>query len=279
MPLVALVNQLHAGSFHKQTGRAQQDWGESSLAPAWRSIHSLLLAEASRFVKARRDPGPTGVQAMAKMLKLSSEEAYGRAERGGVAQTPLLAHALDEPLDDHVVDMLEALPPSERAYYSEEDRVVCWDAASSQLFKEVEAHYAFVGGERAQYLAYFHRELPQGMWHWDLATAVKAYAGMSAVEKKDPSKQRKLLMQCAANFAWADVRARSRLGLHGGAALSRLHAPGDRWCVAAFGENNAFTRVRTPRWMWAWAAAPPVLAAEVWDVLPSSLRERCTPGT
>ena len=149
----------------------------------------------------------------------------------------------------------------------------------SALFQEIEERYGFVGGSYEQFIRYFHRPLPKRMWHWDLACNARAVAGMSAVPKKDPQRQRKLLMQCAANFAWEDIRGHSRLGLFGGDAIARLHVTGDHWARAAFDENNAFTRVVTPRWMWAWVTAPAVLAGDVWDVIPLDLQRRCHRGT
>ena len=47
--------------------------------------------------------------------------------------------------------------------------------------------------------------------------------------------------------------------------------------LSAFDENNAFTRVETPEWMWAWCSTPPVLAAAVWDLLPEDLRRVIRP--
>ena len=38
-----------------------------------------------------------------------------------------------------------------------------------EIFRGLEEQYAFVGGEHAEYLKYFHRSLPQQMWHWDVA--------------------------------------------------------------------------------------------------------------
>ena len=55
---------------------------------------------------------------------------------------------------------------------------------------------------------------------------VSAIAGVSAVPKKD-GRQRKLLMQCSANYMFSDVRCRSKLGMLGGAALGGVHVPSD----------------------------------------------------
>ena len=54
---------------------------------------------------------------------------------------------------------------------------------------------------------------------------VKAINGVSAVKKKDPEKQRKLIMAVPANYVWCDARGREDHGLGGGGALSMLWAP------------------------------------------------------
>eukprot|EP00974_Lingulodinium_polyedra_P005679 537288-Lingulodinium_polyedra.AAC.1 len=74
-------------------------------------------------------------------------------------------------------------------------------------------------------------------------------------------------MAVVTNAQWSDPKRRRALGLHGGAALASLHVPGDRWEYAAFDADNAFTRVATPEWMWPWMAVPPLLAADVWELL------------
>ena len=67
------------------------------------------------------------------------------------------------------------------------------------------------------------------MWAWGLAGDVKSIAGFSTVLKKDPSKQRKILMACAANYWWSDARSRRALGMHGGGALAPLHVESGTW--------------------------------------------------
>ena len=130
-----------------------------------------------------------------------------------------------------------------------------------------------------EYIKYFRRPLPTQMWHWETVEAVKAIAGFSVVLKKDPSKQRKLLMQCAANYWWSDCRKRENHGMLGGVALARVHA--ETGCIAAgaLDESNAFTSVLCPPWMWGWCTAPPVVAKHLWDILPIRLTSRISPET
>ena len=111
------------------------------------------------------------------------------------------------------VMMLDALPEEERLFYVAESSVVDWSGKSQAIFDELEQRFAFIGGTLDQRLAYLHRPLPANMWQWALASQVKAYAGFSVVPKKDPSRQRKLLMVVATNYARAGVSERSRLCL------------------------------------------------------------------
>lgn len=64
----------------------------------------------------------------------------------------------------------------------------------------MEAHYGFVGGSEEEYLKYLARTDAQRLWEWDKMENVRAVAGVSAVPKKDPTQQRKLIMQVAANY-------------------------------------------------------------------------------
>ena len=67
------------------------------------------------------------------------------------------------------------------------------------------------------------------------------------------------------------------LGMHGGGALAPLHVESGSWQLGTLDESNAFSYVRTPRWMWKWFAAPPLLAGEIWPVLPRHLQRALSP--
>jgi hypothetical protein len=113
--------------------------------------------------------------------------------------------------------MLEALSYEEKCYYSSESNVVQWAGKSSVIFKELDDHFGFVGGEVTEYVAYFNRaDLPSQMWTFLLPHQVKAVGGFSTVAKKN-GKLRKLLMSCAAfmllmaakharNMDWLEAR-------------------------------------------------------------------------
>ena len=159
---------------------------------------------------------------------------------------------------------------SDRNYYAEEKNVIEWSGKSSEIFWELEERFGFLGGSFAEYLKYHHRgDLPADMWKWVSARDVKAYAGLSVVLKKGGPRQRKLLMQCASNYAWSDVRSRANLGLHGGTALGSIYAPADQWAMGLFDESNAFSHVLTPPWMWTWCAGPPLPVSYTHLTLPT----------
>ena len=95
---------------------------------------------------------------------------------------------------------------------------------------------------------------------------------MSAVPKKDGILQRKLLMLCSTNYWFSDVKSRADLGMCGGASLSRGHATDSNYYMASCDEDSAFTHIETPNWMWAWSAAPPLLAYKVRNLIPEGFR-------
>ena len=204
-------------------------------------------------------------------------DGYTGRLRQKAPPSTLEADRVAEPCDDKEVDMLAALPESERRYYESEESVLRWEGKSQVLFDEITTQYCFVGGEHSEYLKYFHRpDLPRGLWRWIPASRVAAYAGLSTVAKKD-GRQRKILMCCPANYALADPRSRGDHGLHGGAAFDGMLAPSGVWAVSSFDEDNAFTRVRVPEWMTRWQCAPPVRAWEVWALLDADTRAEVQP--
>ena len=56
----------------------------------------------------------------------------------------------------------------------------------------------------------------------DLMDNIKAIAGVSTVVKKNGYDQRKLIMQCAANYMFGDPTERAHLGMGGGSSLARF---------------------------------------------------------
>ena len=233
--------------------------------------------EASRFERQRRGlTAPTGAQAVHTLIKSSVVDGSYVKPLAHTARVSLLASAVDEPGDPRCVYMLDVLPEEDSLYYSRESNVTDYDAKSEIIFNEIETRHTFIGGSEGEYLAYLHRaDLPRGdfpLWRFVGLHEVRAYAGLTVVAKKAEGRQRKILMQCAANYIWQDISARSNQGLHGGSALGALHAPSDEWSIATFDEDNAFTRVATPPWMNLWCCGPPVLACLVWSLLSDALK-------
>ena len=275
--MLAAANALAEGSVKfQQHTRAPKFALNLKVREAQLLAQQQVLSDACRLAKARRGlHDPTGVQSISDLTKTSMHDENGYSKRSTAqhAQVELIASAVAEPADDHSLCMLAALPPEERYYYTHESNVVNFTGKTSIEFKAIEDQYTFVGGALQQYLDYLHRpDLPHDMWEWAPTSKVRAYAGFTVVPKKDPSKQRKLLMVCAANYAWEDVRSRCDHGLHGGSAILKAVIPSDHMNCASFDEDNAFTRVKVPSWCKAWQAAPPVLAAQVWSLLPAHVQ-------
>ena len=194
---------------------------------AQQRLHCLCLREAARLERSRRtdflDRGGelTGAQATASLLKNHADSRYGARRGPEVPQIPLQSDLLDEPVVEQVVMMLDALSPEESAFYAQESHVLDLAGKSTAQFEEIELHYGFIGGSYDEYVRYLLRsDLPRSMWRFVCDEGdVKAIAGFSAVAKKD-GRQRKLLMQCAANYLFADVGQRSELGMMGGRHLA-----------------------------------------------------------
>ena len=84
--------------------------------------------------------------------------------------------------------MVDALPPSEAAFYSEESNAICWEGKSTSQLHELESQYGFYGRSLHQIVTYFLRDdLPPNMWEWREYSKVKSISGMSAVINKNPN--------------------------------------------------------------------------------------------
>ena len=270
--MISALNALHTP--HRQPqARTNRDCDSTELKLAWCSVHRRLLSNAQSLHAARRRFPSTGVRAVASLLRLTRRGLYS-LRTGESPHVPMRPLDMDEPSCDQMVHMLDALPASEARFYSDEDGVVDYVGKSFQVFQEIESRYGFVSGTEGDYAAYFQRpDLPTNMWTWTSSSRVRAVMGFSTVPKKDPSRLRKLLMGCATNYMWSDVRERSQLGMLGGAALSQAFVPGGSWHLSAFDESNAFTFVMVPEWMFFWQAAPPLKASMVWNLLSDELKD------
>ncbi len=232
-----------------------------------------VLQQASVLARERRGLCLTGAQSAASILLKTPMDDNGYLKMSGISQVSMLADRIVEPKGENCIDMLTALPEEDSLFYSKEEYVVEREGKSETLFREIEAHYGFVGGEKQEYVKYLSRSDVQHLWVWSKMDQVKAVAGISTVLKKNQIDQRKLIMQCAANYVFSDPCARARLGMAGGAALTRCHVPGDCMSASACDEDSAFTFIEVPVWMRFWQAAPPLMAWEVWDCLPQTLQD------
>ena len=79
-------------------------------------------------------------------------DGYTGRLRQKAPPSTLEADRVAEPCDDKEVDMLAALPESERRYYESEESVLRWEDKSQVLFDEITTQYCFVGGEHSEYL-------------------------------------------------------------------------------------------------------------------------------
>ena len=250
----------------------------SSPSAAHSRVHRHFLQEAQRVYRSRREcmhqhGAPSGVQAVAELCK--KELGTYAGERKGHRQISLIADDIAEPPDPRCAKALDLLPPDLAHLIADESRCLDMSGKSSEVFKQIEQKYAFVGGSEYEYIKYLRRPECEYLWTWDYAENVKAFCGVSAVLKKDGS-QRKVLMPCAQNYLFIDPKNVCDSGLLGGGALSTMHVEASKWAIASFDQENSFTRVEAPPWMPAWQAGPPVQAGKVWDLLPAPMKSRCS---
>ena len=272
--LIKVINFLHTG--HVSTVLTSSDAEARSrmkVTSARLLAVNHIISRVALEVRARRGFHLTGVQSLASLPKAPLDES-GYVRPTGVRQIPMIADRMVEPKDERFIDMLEALPAEDAAYYAVEEHVVETGGKCSTMFKEVEQRYGFIGGELDEFLAYLKRSDVQHLWQWDLMDNIKAIAGVSTVVKKNGYDQRKLIMQCAANYMFGDPTERAHLGMGGGSSLARVFVKSDHMCVAACDEDSAFTYVKVPAWMANWQAAPPMLASLAWDLLDENLKKQ-----
>eukprot|EP00435_Cladocopium_sp_Y103_P042260 s2492_g11.t1 len=275
--MVKTINALHYGFVESSslTALGTGAYGGRMKVTDARSLAlQRILARGAAVARARRDCRLTGVRdSVAALLKAPLDD-QGYLRLSTVKQVPMIAHLMVEPDDTNYVNMLEVLPPEDASYYALEENVIERCGKSEILFKEIEAHYGFIGGTLEEYLKYLKRPDVQHLWNWGTMDEVQAIAGISTVLKKDGIHQRKLIMQVASNYAFQDLRERAHLGMGGGSSLARCFVEGDCMSIAACDEDSAFTYVKVPEWMTAWQAGPPVLASQVWELLQPELQRR-----
>ena len=236
------VNSLNAGLHANRACRP------STPTEATLRLHRLCLEHAATAVMARRALSCSGAQSAEKLMKTERTDKYCFALKTH-NQCDLLGDALDEPKPGSpFVDMISALPDDEAEFYSTESNVVEMTGKSQVLFDEVQRRYAFVSGSYDEYTRYFCRsDVDPDLWRFHTADEIKCVSGFASVLKKDPAKQRKLLMLCPVNYLWSSAKERSSLGMGGGAALNTVFSTTGECHLAGWDESNAFTSVRTPK--------------------------------
>ena len=270
--VVTTINALAMGQVARLT-TPYADAGCRMKASAARSLAlSQLRQKVVEVARARRGLGLTGVRDAAAILLKTSPDADGYVRAQKVRQVSMLADKMVEPPVSSSIDMLEVLPEEDSKFYSCEEHVVETEGKSEVIFQEIEEHYGFVGGTLEEYLKYLSRPDVESLWQWDLTVNIKATAGISCVLKKNGVDQRKLIMQCAANYMFADPTTRADLGMGGGAAIGRCFVEADAVSVSACDEDSAFTHVRVPGWMTYWQAGPPVRAELAWHLLSPEIK-------
>ena len=278
MGIVKTINGLDEGRVASKLSTPDAAGGRTRMkVTAARSLAlQHLLREGATVARERRSLGLTGVQiseAVKQLLKQPMDE-LGYLKISDVKQVPLIADRIAEPACEASIDMLSALPQEDSCFYAQECNVVDPVGKCEVFFREAERHYGFIGGTEEEYLKYLGRDDVKYLWEWDTMDGIRAIAGVSAVPKKDPLKQRKLVMQVASNYMFADPSSRAHLGMCGGAALSRCFCPSDSMHVALCDEDSAFTFVKVPEWMSRWQGGPPVLAVRAWHLLPAEVKAR-----
>ena len=91
---------------------------EAQLALARRTA-----SESARLVRRRGDPGPIGVQALAKLVRSSLLDICGASSKK-TKHAEMVASLIDEPTTLKVVALLEALPWDEAELYLRQETLV-----------------------------------------------------------------------------------------------------------------------------------------------------------
>ena len=126
------LNDLRRGSTTKQP-RRRRSGPQSEANPAQIRVHEVALREARRLAVARLKHN-SSVQPVNTLLKSTSASLYS-VKATNRKHIDLIADSIDEPKDDLIVPLLEALPPEEAAYYSREQNLVEFTGKSSFFFQ------------------------------------------------------------------------------------------------------------------------------------------------
>ena len=159
--LIELMNGMDCGSLEARPA-GRRETTDKQMMLAWKLAQQHALQDAARFERDCRGLAPTGGHSTDLVSSRGAQDAYTGERKGDSKHAPLDALAIAKPQDDHVVDLLEALPEGERAFYSEERNVADYNGKSATIFDELEEQFTFVGGSTASYASYLLRsDLPR----------------------------------------------------------------------------------------------------------------------
>ena len=181
---ISSLNWLHSSKQSELPGK----WlGRPSGAPSLCQLQAQALAmkRCQRLCRERRILGLTGAQTASTLFETTLPEIYSSPEPK-ITQVAFIAQLISEPpADSPTVNMLEALPPSERSFYTEESNVLSHELISTVIHGELEEQYGFLGGDYAEWVTYLRRlDLPPMTWKFVTDEGVVARAGVSAVKRR-----------------------------------------------------------------------------------------------
>jgi hypothetical protein len=197
--MILVINGLECGNAISQQNKNMPRYAlDEKIRHAQELAVADILADAAKHARARRDHLSGAHTAAAALVRAVDVSDYHIKMKKTPPQVSLIADAVAEPSTPDCINMLVALPLEEAEYYRHEHHVVDLVGKSEIIFQELVQQYGFVGGEKEQYIKYLARPDVSALWHWELLQDAKAIAGISAVPKKNPEQQRKLLMQVPA---------------------------------------------------------------------------------
>ena len=120
--ILATLNDLERGLSGRQTSRSKQHTLDETTMAAMKRTQQFALREAKELDLARREVPLTGVHAIAELLHTPVIDQYSVKPARTTPHIKLIANAIDEPDNETVVDMLEALPLGEASYYASAER-------------------------------------------------------------------------------------------------------------------------------------------------------------
>lgn len=271
--MICLLNASFFGqNYERELGSQTKTASDSEclsmhamLSSRWSPLLHDLLPRARQVRDGRRNlQGSTGVDAVAKMMKVSGD-VYTSPIRTSSNYTPILGDRVDEPSleETTVVDLSVALEEPYLSIYSDESKCISHPHIDPEELSELEAIHCNLGGSKKEYIRYHKRPEVMVMYEWHTAAEIKSKCGFKTIWKKPkpgkPQMQRKILPVCIFNRRAGDHPRNQGLSLFGSAALGTSSVPGSSLSGSSLDCRNCFTFVLLFRWMALHQACPPVL--------------------